>query len=1221
MLSLMPRRACALLLLGAVCLTTLGSAGLGLLALPPNADAAIPAARYRFDTQSDHVGPTVHRVGSVPAYCLDHGRASPDGRELSRGTKLSQSAGTQGRAISIALDFGPASTSGGTTINGISLTNLEWRMAVQLAIFRIQGESLAYSSSTDHWRASTWIVNRALDTNTVQLNRYWRYEPAAGSGVQSMVYSAGDPLTARVRATKVCDDTGATLSGASFGLWTSRSAAASGNTSVSSFMGRATSNSAGNAWWYRVPVGTTYYVRELSPPDNYELNTTVMSIQVEQGNDSEIADNSLPIADVGTLRNTPEAAGRIELTKQSVSPGGFVSDAAVASNPAYSLAGAAYGVWTSRSAADAKNTSASSYLGQMTTNAQGHAAYDDLRMGNYYVRELSPPAGHVLDDTTHQVTLARSSGSGNNNPVIGRVNSQDARRYGTNLSVQKIDRETGSTQARFGARLSGAVFEIRWADPSTTGGWRIQRITSNAQGRAEYQAAGSAQPGIPLGSFQIREVTPPEGYLLDPEFTNWRTFSFADSGGAERPLQIALQSIVGRVAEPIIRGDIAITKYGGAASEVPAPLSGVRFDIIDNNRRNGDGLSNPRFGQVVGTLTTDRDGYASSRDLVPPQSQWGGRDYSRGFLEYGDYLLSEDASTTPEGLKPIDDLSFRVSENGVMRRYGLHNHEIRAALSIVKRDAETQQVIPVAGTSFQIFDTDLNLMSFAVNYPHSTVLSTFVTDESGQINIPETLRYGDYFLKEVQAPEGYLLLDDPLPFRVERSHDWAEPFVVALDNMPAMGRVRLEKLDSITATAVPGTVFELRAKDDIITGDGSLRLAAGELADILRTDDVGKAESIPLYLGSYELIETENNPWYLLSDEPISVDLRYADQHTPIVWTELTVENEPVQVSCEIEKRTIAVTSAGFKSLPGEGDINNSAQGSKELYRYDIDFKSTSNDWADEYVVFDYLEGVSDEQIRVEELWTPVVDGDSNGLYNLWYQTNLSDETTSYSAAFAASKDTSNTANLEKAMRFGNEGWLLWEEDLSTAARIKLTPSDLGLQAGEYITAFKLEYGRVEKNFASTGAPLSYMVYCPEPLLRFDPVTGLDTVITNTASSHITRNINLFDDAEDTVETHLVDSFTLGGNLGELEESTSSSTDSRPGEESSSSQTSEGLSDPGYRDPHLPEDFSNSHLAAGIAPQTGDPRPLAFWIAVILLGVFCIGAALFELSLRKREKE
>ena len=474
------RRACALILLGAVTLTTLFAAGLGLLALPISAEAAIPAPRYRFDTQSDHTGPTVHRVGSIPAYCLDHGRASPDGRELNRGTKFSQSAGTQGRAISIALDYGPPSTSGGTTINGISLTNLEWRMAVQLAIFRIQGENLAYSSSTDHWRASTWIVNRALDADTIQLNRYWRYDPAPGSGVQSMAYGGGDPLTARVRVTKVCDDTGSALAGATFGLWTTRSAAASGNTSVSSFVGRATSSASGNAFWYRIPVGSTYYIRELTPPDNYELNTEVLTVSVMRGDDSETANTSLPLADAGTLGNVPEAAGRIELSKRSVSPGNIVSDAAVATNPAYTIRSATYGIWTNRSAADAKNTSANSYIGQMTTNAQGHAAYDDLPMGTYFVRELTPPAGHVLDATTHQVTLARS-GSGSGSPVIGRVNSEDARRFGTSLVIQKTDRETGANQARFGARLSGAVFEIRWADPSVAGGWQVQRITSNAQ--------------------------------------------------------------------------------------------------------------------------------------------------------------------------------------------------------------------------------------------------------------------------------------------------------------------------------------------------------------------------------------------------------------------------------------------------------------------------------------------------------------------------------------------------------------------------------------------------------------------------------------------------------------------------------------------------------------------------------------------------------------------
>jgi len=1117
-------------------------------------------------------------------------------------------------------------------------------MAVQLAIFRLQGENLAYSSSTNHWRASTWIVNQARNEDRVQHNRYWRYEPPAGSGVQTMALSLGDPLTARVYVRKT-DNEGRALSGAVFGMWTSSAAANRGDISDSSFVGRSTSGSNGNAWWYRAPVGRTYYIRELSPPTGYVLNPRVVSVSPTRGDDSEAADNELPSFFAGAIENTPEARGRIELRKRSVSSGNYVPSASVQGNSAYRLSGAVYGIWTNRAAANAKNQGHSSYVGRMVTNASGEANYDELRAGNYFVRELTPPPGHILDETTYQANIVAT---GTTTPSVVRINSSDERRYGTGLNIQKLDKESGRPVAAAGASLAGAEFEVRWADPSISGGWRVQRLVTDTHGQASYHATGASRPGIPIGNFQIREVRAPEGYLVDPEFSNWRSYTVLDSGGAERPLEISLASINPQVSQPLIRGDIAIRKYGGEVADVISPLTGIRFHIIDNMPANKDGQINPRYGQIVGTLTTDQEGYARSRDLIPAQSQWGGKDFTGGFLEYGSYLLREDPGSLPLGLHPIKDMPFAVQDNGVELNYHLFNQEARAALTVVKRDADTGKVIPIAGTRFQILDKDMQVMSFTVNYPHSTTVSTFTTDETGQINIPETLKLGDYYLREVQAPSGYLLLDEPFGFRVDRGFDWTEPFIVSIDNYPAMGRLRVIKSDSVTATAVADTVFELRAKNDIVTGDGSIRLQAGELADVLRTNAEGIAESIPLYLGDYELREVETSPWYLLNQQVFPVTLRYLDQLTALSWAEVEVQNEPVAVSCEVKKQTIELTSAGYKSLPGEAAVDNTAAGNKERYRYDVDFRSTSNDWADEYVVIDYLEGVHADQIRIDELWTPVVAGDSNGLYNLWYQTNLSDETTTYADTFAASKDEINPANPNQEMRFSNQGWKLWLEDANSSERQKLLVEDLELEEGEFITLIKLEYGRVEKGFTSNNrgewelaedavfynseiasaeglAPLSYLVYCPEPLDKFDSFTGEDTVIHNSASSHIARNIDLLDDDVDAVETRLVESFTFEDETELPEGETSSEKAHDLSRDSDDNTGDDKFTEPG-QSPEANRDGSSGGGKGGAQslgprlPNTGDELTGGIWLALMVASAAFVAIALLrELSIGKRK--
>ena len=165
-----------------------------------------------------------------------------------------------------------------------------------------------------------------------------------------------------------------------------------------------------------------------------------------------------------------------------------------------------------------------------------------------------------------------------------------------------------------------------------------------------------------------------------------------------------------------------------------------------------------------------------------------------------------------------------------------------------------------------------------------------------------------------------------------------------------------------------------------------------------------------------------------------------------------------ITVSCEVDKDTIRRTSAAYVSLPGYEGFDNVGD-PDEMFRYDINFRSTSNVDADEFVVDDPLENVRANQVRVEYLWTPIVWGDVDGLFNLWYRTNLTDDGTVYSLA---------TANPEvKNPTYPNTGFKLWSANMSTTSRIRLSVADLGLAAGEYITALRFEYGAVKVGFTS----------------------------------------------------------------------------------------------------------------------------------------------------------
>lgn len=172
----------------------------------------------------------------------------------------------------------------------------------------------------------------------------------------------------------------------------------------------------------------------------------------------------------------------------------------------------------------------------------------------------------------------------------------------------------------------------------------------------------------------------------------------------------------------------------------------------------------------------------------------------------------------------------------------------------------------------------------------------------------------------------------------------------------------------------------------------------------------------------------------------------------------------PKLIACEVDKDTIRRTSAAYESLPGEEGWNNIGT---ELFRYDVNARSTSILAADAFNIDDPLQNVAQDQIRLVSLWTPIAWGDANGLFNVWYQTNLTDLTKDYSDVRATTMDF-NVKDLPAEMKWlANTGYQLWASNLKTTERTRLDVAALPLAEGEYITALRFEYGAVHPGFTT----------------------------------------------------------------------------------------------------------------------------------------------------------
>ena len=138
--------------------------------------------------------------------------------------------------------------------------------------------------------------------------------------------------------------------------------------------------------------------------------------------------------------------------------------------------------------------------------------------------------------------------------------------------------------------------------------------------------------------------------------------------------------------------------------------------------------------------------------------------------------------------------------------------------------------------------------------------------------LPQKLKAGTYYLKEVKAPKGYLLREEPVEFKVTGSGDWENPIIVQCEDTPVMGRIVIRKSDEITGETLGGAVFEISAAADIVTGDGTVRAEKDEVVDRITTGRSGKAVSGKLYPGKYSVREIKAAPGYVLSDKAYKAD-------------------------------------------------------------------------------------------------------------------------------------------------------------------------------------------------------------------------------------------------------------------------------------------------------------------------------------------------------------
>ncbi|EAE1495369.1 Cys-Gln thioester bond-forming surface protein [Listeria monocytogenes] len=502
----------------------------------------------------------------------------------------------------------------------------------------------------------------------------------------------------------------------------------------------------------------------------------------------------------------------------------------------------------------------------VTTGLDGKVNLNDLIVGNYKVVETKAPAGYTIDSTPKTLTIKAKETTTLN------VNNKEAF---FQVKLTKEDAETGA-KTQGAATLKGAEYTF-YADSALSKPLQTVSIgDDNTAMSQKFSFENKTERTI-----YAKETKAPVGYNIDT--TVYPIKATQDNQTTEVFLKTATSK------DKVIEGKVAITKTAGMpedgnyfGGELPV-LEGAEFTITSNTTK-----------QVVDTITTDENGRA--------ESNW---------LPYNTYTVHE--SITPAGYQPVPDFQVTIDTEGKTHYYVLEDVAKSSAIKVVKKDATTGKVIPAKGTQFRILDAMGNVIEQKVTYPTPMTISLFETASDGSFTMPYPLIAGDYFLQEVKAPTGYTLNAEPISFTVTGD---VNEVTVECENAPQMGKIVLDKFgetvdnDKTTPnklvykeTLLPHTEYDVIAKNDIKTADGTTRAKKGEVVDHVKTDAKGHAETKELFLGDYTLHETKAPTGYTLGADK-EVSLKYAGQEVKVTSTSVDLHNKLVKSDIVITKKS-----------------------------------------------------------------------------------------------------------------------------------------------------------------------------------------------------------------------------------------------------------------------------------------------------------------------------
>ena len=723
-----------------------------------------------------------------------------------------------------------------------------------------------------------------------------------------------------VRVEKQDEETKNPLSGGIYGLYAAEDIKVDGKTVVpkGTLIEKATTGADGKASYKaELPINYSYSIREIQAPELYLRNSEdTYTFTFKFTNDKEEKVN------FSYTFTNKRVNATIDLVKEDSKTGNSAQGDAV-------FEGAIYGLYAREDINHPDGRSGVLYkkdeqVATLTTDKAGKASVSNLYLGKYYLKEITPPVGYLLDEEEHDVNC---NYEGDQVETVKRntVSKEDVIKQPFQL-IKAADNDKTDADLLKGAGFSAyLISSLTVKDDGSYDFTNATPIVLTEDGKTEMftdERGYACSIPIPYGRYIVRETTTPHNFMPVDDFI----VTVTENSSTPQVWRVLL--------DDEFKAKLKIVKQDDETKQ-PVLLANTEFKVYDlDAKKYVEQVTTYPNTVVHKSYFTDENGY-----LILPES-----------LKCGNYRIEE--VSAPDGYtQNTQYVEIKVDKNTAYQMDSVsgdaiitvtyENHPVKGKLVIhksgeilksFKKDFVYEET-SLEGAEFEIYAAeDIFTPDHQVDeqgnrhviYAKDTLVKTVTTDKNGEAVIKD-LPLGKYRVKETKTPAGFVLNPDSQEvsfiYKDQNTPEIEEK--LEFSNERQKVELSVEKQDAETGKTLKGATFGLYNKEAISSGDKVI-VKADTLLQEITSNEKGKAAfTLDLPLGRYYVKELQAPAGYVSSDEILEFDATYQGQDVKTIKLKSVKKNRPTTV--EVTKADITtgteLDGASMSVLDKDGNV------------------------------------------------------------------------------------------------------------------------------------------------------------------------------------------------------------------------------------------------------------------------------------------------------------